>query len=77
MSTSIDSLNISGLKKSELQQLKNYIDFFDDEFNEGWFYYGCRKHWDNRHKNIMKIIRDQIDDICKSNDYVIQNEAGR
>jgi len=31
MSTSIDSLNISGLKKSELKQLKNYIDIFDNE----------------------------------------------
>lgn len=59
MATAFDSVDISGMRKTHFEQLYNYI--IDNEISGT--YYGIKKHYDKRHSDLKKWVKDIINHI--------------
>ena len=57
MATVIDSVDIRGLRKVHFEQMLTYL---EEREREGW-YYGPRRHFEIRHKDIELWLQGIID----------------
>jgi|GEM_PF-4422726 len=66
MTTTIDSIDITGLRKTHLAQLSSYIRMKDG-------YYGNKKQFDDRHADLLKLA-EQLDKIYNDENIKIARE---
>jgi hypothetical protein len=68
MAIQIDSLDITGLRKTHFNQLREYIHMRD---SEGW-YYGPREQFEKRHNDLLEWI-ENVCELVNQNDIKIKD----